>query len=356
MTDGRRGRVTSKRRSAPTMQDVARSAGVSQATVSLVLNSVAGVRVSEQTRSRVIEAASKLGYRKVARLRADERVGSAIGLVIDDVAASPFAIPLFEGAREAAWLHRCIVTIVSTRNNEDLESATIQSMLSVPVIGIIYATLITRPVRPPSLPADVPLVLLNCYDETGANVSTIPDDVGGAYALTNALLAAGHTRIGHIAGEPWLDAGRDRLEGYRRALEDRGIAFDPRLVESLGSAVAAGHDGTQALLDLSDPPTAIFCFNDRMAIGALDATRSRGLRVPEDLSIVGFDNDPFAAPLFPGGLTTAVLPHEEMARWAVEHIIDVRHKRRGAEPVQHRASCPIVRRGSIRRIVQARHA
>jgi len=337
------------------MQDVARIAGVSQATVSLVLNGVAGVRISEQTRSRVIEAANELGYRRSSRLRAEEGAGSAIGLVIDDVAASPMAAPLFEGAREAAWQHRCIVTIVSTRNNAGLETAAIQAMLSMPVIGIIYATLITRPVRAPALPADLPLVLLNCYDEGGGIASAVPDDAGGAYALTNALLAAGHTRIGHIAGEAWLDAGRDRLAGYRQAIEDRGLAFDPRLVETFGSAVAAGQDGAHGLLDLSDPPTAIFCFNDRVAIGALEVAQSRGLRVPEDLSIVGFDNDPFAAPLFPGGLTTAVLPHEDMARWAVEHILGVRHKRSVAEPGPYRVACPIVRRGSIRRLARPRH-
>jgi LacI family transcriptional regulator len=282
-------------------------------------------------------------------MRADERIGSAIGLIIDDVAASPFAVPLLEGAREAAWVHRCIVNVVSTRNDADLESATIQSMLSIPVIGIIYATLITRQIAPPKLPDDVPLVLLNCYDEHGRYDSVVPDDVGGAKALTNALLAAGHRRIGHLAGEPWIDAGRDRLAGYRSALEERGIDFDEGLLQNLGSAVSAGHDGTHALLDMPDPPTAIFCFNDRMAIGALEAARERGLRVPEELSIVGFDNDPFAAPLFPGGLTTAVLPHEEMARWAVEHTIDVRHHRRAGELMHRRVSCSLVRRKSIAR-------
>ncbi len=334
----------------PTMQDVARLAGVSQATVSLVLNGVAGVRISEQTRARVIEAAGERGYRRAARLRADERVGSVIGLIIDDVAASPFAVPLLEGAREAAWVHRCIVSVVSTRNDGALETAAIHAMLSQPVIGIVYATLITRQVVPPALPADVPLVLLNCYDADRIHASAVPDDEGGAFALTNALLAAGHQRIGHLAGEPWLDAGRDRLAGYRQALLERGIAFDPQLVASLGSSVSAGHDGTHSLLDLSDPPSAIFCFNDRMAVGALEAARERGLRVPDDLSIVGFDNDPFAAPLFPGGLTTAVLPHEEMARWAVDHLIDVRHHRRAAEITQRRVACPVVRRKSIARL------
>ena len=124
------------------MQDVARAAEVSQATVSLVLNGVAGIRVSDQTRQRVIRAAEDLGYRRTPRLRADDREGSVIGLIIDDLNASPFASPLFEGAREAAWEHRCIVNIVTTRNLVAIEGAAIEAMLRQPVVGIIYATLI----------------------------------------------------------------------------------------------------------------------------------------------------------------------------------------------------------------------
>lgn len=330
------------------MQDVARAAEVSQATVSLVLNGVSGIRVSDQTRQRVIRSAEELGYRRSPRLRADDREGAVIGLIIDDLNANPFVSPLFEGAREAAWEHHCIVNIVTTRNLVAIEKAAIEAMLRQPVVGIIYATLITRQVEPPLLDAAVPMALLNCYDGNGDYAAVIPNDVAGARALTNVLLAAGHRRVGHIAGEAWLDAGRDRLLGYREAIEARGLEFDPELVQSFGSALQAGYSGTHALLDLANPPTAIFCFNDRMALGALDAIRERGLRVPDDISIVGFDNDPFVTSLFPGGLTSAVLPHEEMARWAVEHILAARRRAR-EEKQTRRMDCSIIRRKSIGR-------
>src|SRR3712207_4956680 len=97
----------------PTMRDVAESAGVSQATVSLVLNGVSGIRLSDLTRSRVIQAAEELGYRRAGRMRADHRQGSVIGLVLDDLSATPFAAPLLEGAREAAWEHECLVQVVT---------------------------------------------------------------------------------------------------------------------------------------------------------------------------------------------------------------------------------------------------
>jgi LacI family transcriptional regulator len=100
------------------------------------------------------------------------------------------------------------------------------------------------------------------------------------------------------------------------------------------------------LLDLPNPPTAIFCYNDRMALSAIDAARERGLSVPEDISIVGFDNDPFVLQLFPG-LTTAILPHEEMARWAIEHIFDIRRHTKRGDVIQKKIDCPLVRRKSV---------
>jgi len=327
------------------MYDVARESGVSQATVSLVLNGVAGVRVSEQTRARIIETAERLNYRRSSRVRADPREISSIGLIIDDLLASPFAVPFMEGAREAAWEDQCVVDVVSTRNDPAMEQAAVASMLQRPIAGIIYATLFTREVTPPSVPADVPLVLLNCYDGKGEFPAVLPDDHNAARSLVAAMVNAGHERIAHLAGESFLDAGRDRLTGYREALEAGGIGFDEQLVANLGSAISAAYDSTGALLDLPDPPTAIFCFNDRMALAAYEAARDRGLSVPRDLSIAGFDNDQLVTAFFPS-LTTATLPHEAMARWAVKRIFDLR---RGKAPRDKRAvlNCQVVRRRSI---------
>jgi LacI family transcriptional regulator len=330
----------------PTMYDVARECGVSQATVSLVLNGVAGVRVAEQTRQRVIETAERLHYRRSSRVRADARGPTAIGLIIDELMASPFAAPIMEGAREAAWEHQCVVDVISTRNHGPIEQAATASLLSRPIAGIIYATLFTREVAPPPIPADTPVVLLNCYDAEQSFTSIVPDDRAAARALTKSMINAGHRRIAHIAGESFLDAGRDRAAGYRDAIEEAGIPFDPELVTTLGSAVEDAYDCTGALLDLPDPPTAIFCFNDRMALAVHEAARDRGLHVPHDLSIAGFDNDPFVTAFLPS-LTTAVLPHEAMARWAVERIFDMRHGRLGSPPEQHRLKCQLMRRKSL---------
>jgi len=336
----------------PTMYDVARESGVSQATVSLVLNGVSGVRVSEQTRARIIETAERLKYRRSSRVRADRREISSIGLIIDDLLASPFAVPFMEGAREGAWEERCVVDVVSTRNDTAMEQAALESMLQRPIAGIVYATLFTREVSPPAVPADVPLVLLNCYDAKGALAAVLPDDRGAARSVVAAMVNAGHRRIAHLAGEGFLDAGRDRLDGYRDALEAGGIAFDEALVVNMGSDISAAYDSTGALLDLPDPPTAIFCFNDRMALAVYEAARDRGLSIPRDLSIAGFDNDPLVTAFFPS-LTTAILPHEAMARWAVKRIFDMRHGRTSKEN-RVTLDCQIVRRRSVVQPARAR--
>lgn len=251
-----------------------------------------------------------------------------------------------EGAREATWEHQCVVEVISTRNNAPMERAAIESPMSRPLAGIIYATLFTNEVAPPSIPADTPLVLLNCYDADKAYTSAVPDDRAAAHALKRAMINAGHRRIAHMSGESFLDAGRDRAAGYRDALEEAGLVVDPELITSHGSAVQDAYDGTGALLDLPDPPTAIFCFNDRMALAVHEAASDRGLHEPQDLSVAGFDNDPFVTAFFPS-LTTAVLPHEAMARWAVEQIFEMRHAALTPRPEQHRLKCQLVRRKSI---------
>jgi len=330
-----------------TMQDVARKAGVSQATVSFVLNGVAGARISDQTRERVIAAAQAVGYKRSTRVRSDARLGSTIAIIMDEVDGSPFAAPFLAGAREAAWEHQSIVATVTTRAHQPIEQAAVEAMVGLPVIGVIYGSLLTRQIRPPVFEAEMPVVLLNCYDDEGRFNASLPDDVGGGRSATTALLTAGHTRIGHLAGEDWLDAGRDRLHGYRQALEEQGIAYDPDLVQNLGSSFVDAVEGTHALLDLPEPPTAVTCFNDRMAIGALETARERGLRVPHDFSIVGYDNDSFSTNLFLGGLTTIQLPHESMAHWAVQRLFQIRRK--SSKPVANRLRSPLVRRGSIAR-------
>ena len=324
-----------------TMNDIALEAGVSQATVSLVLNEVPNARVSPETRARVRDIAQNLGYAlKGAARVTDARV---IGMLIDDVSSTPFAAPFIEGARAEAALQGVVVAVVCTGADAANEEAALQMLQAVGALGVLYTSLVTRLVSPPARLSQLPAVLVNCHDRDHLLPSVTPGDVMGAFAATQALITAGHRRIGHLPGEAWGEAARDRMLGYRRALASNDIFFNPTLVSPPAWTVASGRQQMTALLDLPHPPTAVFCFNDRVAMGAYEAIHARGLAVPQDISVMGFDNDDLSAHLQPP-LSTMVLPHDEMARWAVARLME----RRGPlAPARIKIDCEPILRLSI---------
>ncbi|MDC9825274.1 LacI family DNA-binding transcriptional regulator [Devosia sp. ZB163] len=328
----------------PTMIDIGERAGVSQATVSLVLNRVSNARVAEATRQRVLEAADALGYRKGTQHHVPDNKTRVIGLLIDEVTTTPFATPFIEGAREEAALQDVVVATFCTRGDAKLEGLALDMLLQHDAIGVLYTSLITRPAEPPERLRDVPTVMVNCYDRNRLYPSVVPADVTGGFAATEALLKAGHRRIAHLAGENWIEASEDRERGYRQALASWDVPIDESLILRGGWTIPGGRELALQLLDLPSPPTAIFAFNDRMAVGAYDALRSRGLSVPHDISVVGFDNEDTSAYLEPP-LTTVVLPHEEMARWAVGTLLDEHLP--VASPRRIKIECPLIERGSI---------
>jgi LacI family transcriptional regulator len=327
-----------------TMNDIALQAGVSQATVSLVLNEVPNARVSKETRDRVQAIAESMGYARRGGVSpaADVRL---IGLMIDDVTATPFATPLIEGARDQAAAAGCLVATFVTGGNPATEEVALQVLQASRLVGVLYASLVTRLVAPPARLLQVPTVLLNCHDKSHAFPTVTPGDVTGAIAATEVLIRAGHRRIAHLQGEDWGEAARDRTLGYRRALTSHDIPFDPALLEGPAWTVASGREATLRLLDLPDPPTAIFCFNDRVAIGCYEALHMRGLRVPQDMSVMGFDNDDLVANVQPP-LSTMVLPHDEMARWAVGQLLE-RQEGVRLQPLRVKVDCEPVLRGSV---------
>lgn len=328
----------------PTMSDVAARVGISQAAVSLVLNDAPGTRISQRTRERVLAVAKELGYKKPERPSAG---GGVIGFLINEFTTSPHLGALFEGARDEAADNGCIVALYGTQGNLDIEAEVLDHLLSRPVVGIIYASLLTQAVQPPARLLKVPTVLLNCHAAKDPFPSVVPGDVAGAFAATQALLEAGHRRIGILSGEDWIEAARDRMLGFRQALTTFDLAVESELIMSGGWTHASGREQTHRLLDLANPPTAIFCYCDRMAVGAYEAVRERGLSVPKDLSIVGFDNDSVAADLSPP-LTTVQLPMEAMGRWSVSRLLDLAHN--AASETRRRKikmECRLVSRASI---------
>lgn len=335
----------------PTMTDVAKAAGVSQSTVSMVLNNMPGARLAESTRATVLQVAAQMGYslsrREAASATPPRARHRVIAYLVDEISTSPHPVVSLDGARDAAWEHQCLVSVTVTRNNPEQTQAAIEMMMSHPdLIGVIYSTIFTREVEVPERLRQLPLVLLNCHSPGARLPTVVPGEIGGGQAAAEYLISLGHERIGFINGESWQEAAEDRLKGYRRALATADLPFDPALVRDGDWMSGSGFEHTLSLMQESRPPTAIFCANDLMAVGAIEALRQLGLRVPEDVSVMGYDDQEISRHTHPP-LTTMVLPNYEMGRAAVELLFDVIDGSTGQRRSLLKLDCPLVERDSV---------
>ena len=338
------------------IKDVAVAAGVSVTTVSHVLNEVAYARVSPETRDKVRSAAEELGYgpNRLAQALRTQRTGM-LGLVSEDIATTPHAGRIILGADEAAKARGYNLMIINTSGSASLESrqADIEALLERRVDGILYATMYHRNVELPANLGSVPSVLVDSVATGGMITAVIPDEEGGARAAVGALLDAGHTRVGFLNNTDDVPATRQRLQAFRAALTEAGLDGGAAPVESEVSEVDGGYAAALRMLsrnDRADMPTALFCYNDRMAMGAYRAAAELGLSIPGDLSLVGFDDQELIAANLNPGLTTVALPHYEMGAWATEHLIDaVEGKTDLSLMALHPTilGCPLVSRDSI---------
>ncbi len=332
-----------------TMTDVAQAAGCSQSTVSIVLNETPGITIGKQTRERVYAAAEKLGYVFPRSGLGAVRSPHQVAVIFDHIATSPEAVESIDGVREAAWSSSHVVSAFQTLNDAKMEALTIATAMQPGIEAIIYATIMTREVEVPAALYDCgkPVVLLNCYSADRRFPSVLPGEVAGGHVATRALLAAGHTRVAHITGEIWMDAAKSRLKGYRQALASAGLPYRRELVMRGDWSTSAGYDRTMALIGLAERPTAIFCANDRMAVGAYEAVKEMGLRIPDDISVVGYDDQEIARQLSPP-LTTVVLPHREMGRWALATALEGGRAAAGrTEFPLVKLECELVERASV---------
>jgi len=331
------------------MYDVARAAGVSQTTVSLVVNNAPGANIPELTRDRIWAAVHELGWRPNALARGlTQQRSQTIGLISDEIATSPHGGKMIQGMQDAAWAHAKMLLLTNTSNNRDLERAALALMLERQVDGVIYAAMYHHRVTPPAELTSVPAVLVDCSVADVSFPSVVPDEVKGGYTATEALLRRGHRRIAFINSADPIPAAVGRRSGYRRALASYGIAFDPTLVRSGRSPWAPhGYRCMRDLLELRERPTGVFCFNDQVAMGAYEAIKQVGLSIPNDVAIVGFDNHELIAAELRPPLTTLELPHYAMGQWAVEYLLANRSEGSMPANVQHKLECPLVERESV---------
>lgn len=332
----------------PTTYDVARLAGVAQSTVSYVLSNNRTVTLPQETRDKVWEAAQQLGYRPnaaAASLRRGQT--NTIGLISDEIATTPFAGKIIKGAQDYAWASRKLLTIVNTDGDHAMTDAAITMMLERRVEGIIYAAMHHQQVELPTTLRETPAVLLDCYSGDGSLPSVTPDEVDGGRTATAYIISKGHRRIGFINLQPDLPAAIGRLAGYQAALSEAKIHFDPALVVNGNSRADSGYTLGHLLLDMPAPPTAIFCGNDNIAMGVYDAIRERGLRIPDDVGIMGFDNQEIIAAYLRPPLTTLELPHYAMGQWAVQYLLGRLDHADDMVPIQVRLSCRLIERHSV---------
>ena len=299
-----------------TIRDVARRAGVSVATVSRVLNG--GELVREETRARVKRAASELRYTPNSTARSlITRRTATFGVVLPDLYGEFFS-EVIRGMDPLAR-QRGYHLLLSSSHDDQSEIEFALGAMRGRVDGlVVMSPNVSGAALAGSLPPDLPVVLLNC-EVDGDEFSTLNiDNFGGARAMVRHLAATGHRRIGMIrGGEANFDA-RERHRGYRVALGEAGLHGSDGRWEATGDFTEAG--GWHAALELArlpEPPTAIFCANDSMAVGAMSALRGAGLRVPDDVAVSGFDDIPIARYLSPA-LTSVHVDVQRLGARAVE--------------------------------------
>jgi LacI family transcriptional regulator len=303
-----------------TISDVARTAGVSVATVSKVLNRRYGV--AEATSERVQQVIDQLGYETslVARSLRSRRT-HVIGILVDEF--EPFSTEILKGASEAISGTGYQLLAYSAGGPVDSQPGWERRSLTRLAGTLIDGAILVTPTVV-GTGSQVPVVAIDPHTGPAGMPTVDSDNLTGAVQATDHLLDLGHRRIGFLTGRTDLESARLREQGFRRAMEARGISVDPDLVRNGGYRRQSAFEPALELLSHPDPPTAVFAANDLSAIATMDAAASLGLRVPGDLSLVGFDNIPESALTEPP-LTTVTQPMQKMGAEAITlllHLLD----------------------------------
>lgn len=306
------------------MADVARQAGVSLMTVSRVLNNKDDV--SAETRQHVQATIKQLGYRPsdVARGLVTKRTG-AIGLVVPDV-SNPYFAEVVRGAEHVAYAKNYSVLLCNTEEDTRRELAVLQSLEEKCVDGVVMcSSRLAEDELEEAISRHPAAVLVNrrlefTDEQNGVGVVTL-DDIAGGQIATQHLLDSGHQAIGFLAGPLTSHSGQGRMEGYRIAMTAAGVLPSSRWLKHCAPTVEGGRIGARELLSDSPELTALFCFNDLVAIGALQTCVDLGLAVPDNVAIVGFDDIPLAALVAPS-LTTCRISRYELGTQAMRLLLE----------------------------------
>ncbi|PKV82956.1 LacI family DNA-binding transcriptional regulator [Streptomyces sp. TLI_146] len=304
---------------AATLAEIAREAGVSAPTVSKVLNGRSDV--APATRERVEELLRRHGYRR----RRGTQASPLLELVFHEL-ESAWAMEVIRGVENVARDEGLSIVLSESSGRLTPGQSWVDGVLARRPTGVLLVLSgLNRSQQEQLAGRDIPFVVMDPAGDPGQEVPAVgTTNWDGGLAATRHLLHLGHRRIGLIGGPAGMMCGRARADGYRAALDMAGIAYDPELVREGDFHHEAGRRFGLELLGMPDRPTAVFAGNDLQALGLYEAARERGLRIPEDLSVVGFDDLPLARWVGPP-LTTVRQPLTEMAEVAARMVIDLAH-------------------------------
>lgn len=306
-----------------TVEDIARELGISSMTVSRALNN--RPHVNEVTREKVLQTAKRLGYvqNHIAKSLVLRKT-NVIGIVIPKISHFFFS-EVIRGIESVTFQHGYQLLLTHSAENTERESQAIRTLESQRVDGILISTaqnVADYDVYRQALARNTPLVFFDrCAFDLGASCVHI-DDRESARLLADHFVQHGYRRIAHLAGPPLVSIGKERLEGYRLALDAHGIPYDESLVVTSGFNERGGYEAMVRLLEQPDGrrPEAVVAVNDPAAFGAMKAINNRGLTIPGDIAVGGFTDDPRAEMVEPG-LTTIRQPAYEIGVRAAEQII-----------------------------------
>jgi LacI family transcriptional regulator len=335
---------------ATTLKDVARRAGVSVASASLVLSGKGEGRIAESNAERIREAAEALGYRGNRAARSlRQRSAPLLGMLSLGVATEPYAGAMLGAAQRTARDHDHDLLYIELEAEAPLQDVeeNLRLLEEHQVSGVIVASYNHRRLRLPALHT-APLLLLDATTTDLSVDSVVPDEYAAEAKVLGTLVDAGHRVVGWLCEPSGGEAALPRTAAYRDIARDHGWDTSPGLeVYAATSDASDGYAAMARLLDTRPDVTAVACFNDRLAMGAYLACFERGLRIPDDISLVGYDDQTLISEALRPGLTTVSLPHREMGSWAVTRLIERIESAEALAPRQETIIGDLVVRGSV---------
>lgn len=330
-----------------TIHDVAEQAGVSIKTVSRVLNG--GTEVSQKTRDRIEQAMRTLEFTPSAAARMLRgRPTGLVAVIAEKLTTTPDSSEIIKGIQQVCEEMGKVLLIGETGGHAGIADRLVADMRERRVEAILFATPFHRQVALDAQLGSTPTALANCYEADGRYMQVVPDDERGGYAAAQIVLQAGHRKIAFLQLIPGMVATGLRLRGFEQAMREHGVTPNPAWL--IHGAVAGDADefshlseAVDRLFASADRPSAILCGNDKMAMRVIFILQRRGMRVPSDVSIVGFDDFRLISEALDPGLTTVALPYREIGEISGRYVLGSDQQPSGTV----RVPCMPVMRGTV---------